>query len=106
MTRPHTGPKEIDMLEGCKNARERWGGVHKLIDNWLTARQELIVQHCHLLASKPLAADYALGQQVQDFRQSMMDYRSTRHSATHQQLIRQARALDHGGLELPPHGVR
>ena len=88
------------MLEGCKNARERWGGVHKLIDNWLTARQELIVQYCNLLASKPLAADYALGQQVQDFCQSMMDYCSTGHFEIYEQLIREAKEFDDGGLEL------
>ena len=23
------------MLEQCKNAQERWGGVHQLIDKWL-----------------------------------------------------------------------
>src|SRR5690606_18826662 len=100
MTRPYAGHEEIDMLEGCKNARERWGGVHKLIDNWLNARQELIVQYCNLLASKPLAADYALGQQVQDFCQSMMDYCSTGHFEIYEQLIREAKEFDDGGLEL------
>ena len=30
------------MLESCKNAQERWGGVHQLIDRWLQERQELI----------------------------------------------------------------
>ena len=30
------------MLESCRNAQERWGGVHQLIDRWLRDRQELI----------------------------------------------------------------
>ena len=30
------------MLESCRNAQERWGGVHKLIDRWLEERQELV----------------------------------------------------------------
>lgn len=88
------------MLEGCKNARERWGGVHKLIDNWLNARQELIVQYCNLLACKPLSAEYPLGQNVQSFCQNMMDYCSAGHFEIYEQLIREAKEFDDGGIEL------
>ena len=31
------------MLEDCKNALERWGGVHVLIDRWLDQRRQLLV---------------------------------------------------------------
>ncbi len=30
------------MLEDCKNAQERWGGVHQLIDRWLAERRALL----------------------------------------------------------------
>ena len=30
------------MLESCRNAQERWGGVHLLIDRWLQERHALI----------------------------------------------------------------
>ena len=30
------------MLESCRNAQERWGGVHQLIDRWLHERQQLV----------------------------------------------------------------
>jgi len=30
------------MLERCKTAQERWGGVHDIIDRWLKQRQHLI----------------------------------------------------------------
>lgn len=30
------------MLERCKTAQERWGGVHEIIDRWLKQRQHLI----------------------------------------------------------------
>ena len=30
------------MLEKCQNAKERWGGVSDLIDQWLEQRQSLI----------------------------------------------------------------
>lgn len=88
------------MLEGCKNARERWGGVHKLIDNWLNARQELIVQYCDLLSGKPFDSDHSFGQQVQNFCQNMMDYCSAGHFEIYEQLILEAKEFADGGLEL------
>ena len=36
------------MLDNCQNAKERWGGVHQLIDRWLKERQELLVHYCDL----------------------------------------------------------
>jgi regulator of sigma D len=36
------------MLDNCKNAAERWGGVSDLIDKWLLARKSLIVGLCNL----------------------------------------------------------
>ena len=36
------------MLENCKTAQERWGGVSEIIDKWLQERKELLVQYCNL----------------------------------------------------------
>lgn len=88
------------MLEGCKNAQERWGGVHRLIDNWLNARQQLIVRFCNLTACQPLSGSFALGQTVQEFCQCMMDYCSAGHFEVYEQLLREAKEFDDGGLEL------
>lgn len=88
------------MLEGCKNAQERWGGVHKLIDSWLNARQELIVRFCTLSSSQPLSAEFPLGQHIQEFCQSLIDYCSTGHFEIYEQLMREAAEFDDGGLEL------
>ncbi|MBU2039477.1 sigma D regulator [Thalassolituus sp. ST750PaO-4] len=88
------------MLEGCKTAQERWGGVHKLIDSWLSGRQELIVLFCNLSASKPLSAEQPLGPGIQRFCQSMMDYCSAGHFEIYEQLINEAKEYDDGGLEL------
>jgi len=89
------------MLEGCRNARERWGGVHKLIDNWLNSRQELIVRFCNLSASKPLSAEQPLSRSLEDFCQKMMDYCSTGHFEIYDQLIREAREHNNdNGLQL------
>ena len=53
------------MLEKCKDAQERWGGVHQLIDKWLSDRQKLIVLYCNLSATKPLSDEEPLGVMVQ-----------------------------------------
>jgi regulator of sigma D len=31
------------MLENCKSAKERWGGVSEIIDRWLEERQQMLV---------------------------------------------------------------
>lgn len=82
------------MLEGCKSAQERWGGVHKLIDNWLNARQGLIVQFCRLSASKPLSAEEPLAVTLASFCQSLMDYCSTGHFEIYEQLLKEAREYE------------
>jgi regulator of sigma D len=43
------------MLEGCQNAQERWGGVHKIIDKWLNERQELLVFYVAFQGVKPFS---------------------------------------------------
>ena len=52
------------MLEQCKDAQERWGGVHQMIDKWLNDRQALIVRFCNLSASRPLSDETPLGQKA------------------------------------------
>lgn len=88
------------MLENCKSARERWGGVHKLIDGWLTERQSLIVLYCHLSSSKPLSDEEPLPQLIHQFCEVMMDYCSAGHFEVYQQLLIEAAEYDDGGVEL------
>ena len=88
------------MLEKCNSAKERWGGVHKLIDGWLNERQQLIVLFCNLSASRPLDPDAPpLAEQVQGFCQVMMDYCSAGHFEIYEQLVAEAREYDDGGVE-------
>lgn len=88
------------MLEKCNSAKERWGGVHKMIDGWLNERQQLIVQFCNLTASRPLDPDAApLAEQLQGFCQVMMDYCSAGHFEIYEQLVAEAREFDDGGVE-------
>lgn len=88
------------MLENCKTAQERWGGVHKLIDAWLNARQDLIVTYCNISNSKPLDSATSLANTIQTFCQLMMDYCSTGHFEIYEQLILEAKEYNDGGLEL------
>ena len=88
------------MLEQCKNAQERWGGVHQLIDKWLNERQSLIVLFCNLSASKPLSEEEPLAENLQRFCEVMMDYCSAGHFEIYEQLVQEAREFNDGGLEL------
>ncbi|MGM0535071.1 MAG: sigma D regulator [Pseudomonadota bacterium] len=89
------------MLEDCKNALERWGGVHELIDRWLHERREMLI---HLAALKQAcdaeleAVDKA---RIDAFSELLMDYISAGHFEVYPQLREEARAFDdHQALEL------
>ncbi len=86
------------MLESCKNAQERWGGVNKLIDSWLQDRLELIRIY-DALGDTPeaLAADRA---GLQRFCEVLVDYVSAGHFEIYEQLNDEAKAFeDERGLE-------
>lgn len=88
------------MLEGCKNARERWSGVHGMIDKWLIERQELIVSYT-ALAQQARAGESPAPKQVQDLCDIMVDYTSAGHFEIFEQLCREAEAFsDQNALEL------
>ena len=88
------------MLNDFKTAQERWGGVHKLVDNWLNERQQMIVLYCDLSASKPLSVETPLGAALSRFCQVMMDYCSAGHFEIYEQLIKEAKEYDDGGVEV------
>lgn len=85
------------MLERCRNAQERWGGVHLLIDRWLTERCELL-QAFDSLQRKALVAS---AEDVQTVCQLLVDYVSAGHFEVYEQLLGEARAFgNRRGLEL------
>ena len=59
------------MLERCKTAQERWGGVDRLIDRWLADRKEL-VEHYIALRDRT-APDTSLQQQLNLFCSALLD---------------------------------
>lgn len=79
------------MLETCKTAQERWGGVHDLIDRWLNERQDLLVKFCSIQGLDEFQnSGSTVGEKVQAFCQILVDYVSTGHFEIFEQLIREA----------------
>lgn len=89
------------MLENCRNARERWGGVSELIDRWLKDRQELLVHYCDLSGESDFSQTEVLEQKLVTLCETLVDYVSTGHFEIYEQLIREAREFNNDdGLEL------
>ena len=80
------------MLENCQTAKERWGGVNKIIDRWLEERQQLLVQYCALsgLESANMTEDLR-GDKLKELCQILVDYVSAGHFEVYDQLIKEGR---------------
>jgi len=92
------------MLENCKSARERWGGVSEIIDRWLQSRQNLLVRFCHLSESKSFDEDNDDNREAEaglrEFCQQLVDYISAGHFEIYDQLIQEGKAFgDEEGLQ-------
>lgn len=83
------------MLENCKNAKERWGGVSDIIDRWLQERQELLVQFCQLSEIKDFdGSNEEHGDKLRQLCQVMVDYVSAGHFEVYDQLLKEGREFD------------
>jgi len=87
------------MLDNCKNAAERWGGVSDLIDKWLKERQELIVRLCDLSVN-PGSSQENKAEKFQSFCQVLVDYVSVGHFEVYEQLVAEAAEYNDGGIQL------
>ncbi len=88
------------MLDNCRNARERWGGVSELIDRWLKERQELLVHYCELSGTTDYSQTDALHTRFVKLCEVLVDYVSAGHFEIYEQLVQEAREFNDGGLEL------
>lgn len=88
------------MLDNCRNARERWGGVSELIDRWLKERQQLLVRYCELSGENDFSQTEALKEKCVRLCEVLVDYVSAGHFEVYEQLIQEAREFNDGGLEL------
>lgn len=82
------------MLENCKTAKERWGGVSEIIDRWLEERQEMLVQYCALSGLDQDLSDLQRGEKLRSFCQILVDYVSAGHFEVYDQLIKEGREFD------------
>jgi regulator of sigma D len=79
------------MLEGCKSAQERWGGVHSIIDRWLEQRRELIEGFVWLRERGDFTpTDTPMIQRVCE---QLVDYVSAGHFEVYEQLAVEAEAF-------------
>jgi len=89
------------MLENCKSAKERWGGVNAIVDRWLHERQALLVDYCALSEVTEFDENNAEhSQKIRHFCQTMMDYVSAGHFEVYDQLIKEGKDFgDKSALE-------
>ena len=83
------------MLENCKTAKERWGGVNEIIDRWLQERQELLVDYCSLSDIRDF--DESNGEHTEKTRkfcQILVDYISAGHFEVYEQLVKEGEDFD------------
>ncbi|MDP0589412.1 MAG: sigma D regulator [Candidatus Endonucleobacter bathymodioli] len=89
------------MLEDCRAAKERWGGVSKIIDRWLSERQDMIVLYCSINGVEQLGSDKrSLIIKLKEFCQIMVDYVSVGHFEIYEQLNQEGFEFDDGGIEI------
>ncbi|TBW58191.1 sigma D regulator [Marinobacter halodurans] len=88
------------MLENVQSARERWGGVSDLIDRWLRERQDLIVKFCDVSGTTDFSDTDAIRARFVALCEVLVDYVSAGHFEVYEQLIREAKEFDDGGMEL------
>ncbi len=82
------------MLENCKSALERWGGVSDIIDKWLEERQQLLVDYCMLSDDIQAMDNVSCGEEVQSLCQILVDYISAGHFEIYDQLVKEGEELD------------
>lgn len=81
------------MLENCKNAQERWGGVHTLIDRWLGQRRQLLVSFIELKEACDTELEAVSKAPIDTFSEQLMDYISAGHFEIYPQLSKEAQAF-------------
>jgi regulator of sigma D len=84
------------MLTKLEQTQQKYGGANTVIDNWLTERQELIVQYCKLAGLPPYENNKALpsNESVNEFCQILIDYLSAGHFEIYDDIVRQCQ--EHG----------
>ena len=90
------------MLDGCRDAKERWGGVHDLLDRWLHERHELVKQYMSANGIEDFQkqSDTPVDLKIKELCQTLMDYCSAWHFEIYEQLLREAEEFDDGSADI------
>ncbi|MBU1296409.1 MAG: sigma D regulator [Gammaproteobacteria bacterium] len=83
------------MLEGCKTAQERWGGVHIIIDRWLGQRRQLLEMGIYLRERGEFTPTDT--PKIQSFCEQLVDYVSAGHFTVYEQLALEAKEFHDDG---------
>ena len=78
------------MLTKIEQAKEEWGGRLSVLDNWLEARQNLVILYCELAGLPPYQQEKrGLPEQslITCFCQQLLDYASVGHFEVYEQII-------------------
>ena len=81
------------MLNKLEQAKDKWGGKHTIIDNWLHARQTLLIKYCELAGlsggDDQAQQSHALpdASAIDSFCEAMMDYLSAGHFEVYDMLV-------------------
>lgn len=86
------------MLEGCKTAQERWGGVHDIIDRWLEQRRQLIELSVYLRERGEFTPTDT--PKILNLCEMLMDYVSAGHFTVYEQLALEAKEFHDDGAVL------
>lgn len=84
------------MLEKCRNAQERWGGVSDIIDQWLEQRQQLIST---LFSLSDCEVGKPLNERLTLFCDLLMDYLSSGHFEVYEHLLREGGDFADGSVD-------
>ena len=82
------------MLDNCKTAQERWGGVSEIVDRWLMERQELLVKFVAMSEIAENENSDSREAMLQGLCQIMVDYVSAGHFEIYDQLVKEAKEFD------------
>ncbi|QJR81375.1 Rsd/AlgQ family anti-sigma factor [Alteromonas pelagimontana] len=76
------------MLNQLEKVINRWGGRSATIDNWLQARQNLLIKYCQL-AGLNVPTNLALPEanKISEFCNDLMDYLSAGHFEVYEMLV-------------------
>lgn len=76
------------MLNQVERAKDKWGGRHTTIDNWLHERMELLIQYCQLAGiDKQASSALPDSNKISDFCEILMDYLSAGHFEVYDLLV-------------------